>query len=155
MYAWFKPLNRILIESIGAQYGTSACHLDLVQWATKPVWRDLDATSQQALLEEGVRFLARQLEAEQYSLVVVNGRTALRAVEDHGIIRWGPARFKLREPTTQLFVADHGAQRFLGWSCNLQSQPGARRHIEALIDFVRRESGFSLLANTPHSEKAF
>lgn len=155
MYAWFKPLNRILTESIGAAYGESACHLDLVQWATKPVWRNLNATSQQTLLKDGVRFLARQIETERYPLVVVNGRTALRAVEEHGIVRWGPVRFTLREPTTQLFVAEHGAQRFLGWSCNLQSQPGARRHIEALVDFVRREAGFSLLANAPDSEKAF
>jgi hypothetical protein len=29
---------------------------------------------------------------------------------------------------------------FVGWSCNLQSQPGALRHVDRLIGFVRREA---------------
>jgi hypothetical protein len=61
----------------------------------------------------------------------------MSVVEAAGITSWlsvGPA---LGNPTTHLYVGERGDQRFLGWSCNLQSQPVARRHIDALIKFVK------------------
>lgn len=150
-YHWFRPLNHILTESIGASYGETACHLDLVQWATNPVWRDLDVAARATLLDEGVRFLTQQLRTENYRLILVNGRTALRVVEDAGIVTWQPSGIALHEPSTELVVGDNGPQRFLGWSCNIQSQPGARRHIGALIAFVKEHAGFSLMANPEHN----
>jgi hypothetical protein len=136
-YAWFRPLNFILTESIGASYGTDACHLDLVQWATDPVWRALDKTIRSKLLDDGVEFLKAQLASEKYRLVIVNGRTVMNVIEAAGITSWLSVGPVLRNPTTHLYVGERGNQRFLGWSCNLQSQPGARRHIDALIEFVR------------------
>jgi hypothetical protein len=144
-YAWFKPLNFILTESIGASYGTDACHLDLVQWATNPVWRALDKTIRSKLLDDGVEFLRAQLASEKYRLVIVNGRTVMNFVEAAGITSWLSVGPVLGNPTTHLYVGERGDQRFLGWSCNLQSQPGARRHIEALIEFVRKYADLSPL----------
>src|SRR5436309_2113467 len=42
-YRWFTPLDRILRSALAVSYfdGT-ACHLDLVQWATDPLWGQLD-----------------------------------------------------------------------------------------------------------------
>ena len=153
-YGWFKPLNLILAESIGASYGQTACHLDLVQWATKPVWRELDTDVRARLLTDGVDFLTRQLSTENYRLVLVNGRTVMDAVENAGIVTWQATGVTLREPTATLVVGNHGGQRFLGWTCNLQSQPGARRHIGVLIDFVRDQAGFSLVPNVEGNECA-
>ena len=136
-YAWFKPLNYILTEGTGASYGTDACHLDLVQWATDPVWRLLDKTIRSKLLDDGVRFLNTQLTSEKYQLVIVNGRTVMDVIAAAGITSWMPVGPVLQNPTTHLYVGERGDQRFLGWSCNLQSQPGARRHIDGLIGFVR------------------
>jgi hypothetical protein len=144
-YHWFNPLNQVLSEGIGASYGSTACHLDLAQWATDPVWRDLDATVRMKLLDDGVDFLVNQLEREQYRLVLVNGRTVMKEVESTGITSWKSVGSALSDPTTDLYVGDCGNQRFLGWSCNLQSQPGARRHIGALTIFVKEFAGFSLL----------
>jgi hypothetical protein len=140
-YGWFKPLNHILTQSIGASYGTTACHLDLVQWATNPVWRALDAAVRVRLLDDGARFLNSQLAAEKYRLIIVNGRTVMKVVEAAGIISWTPVGPVLQNPTAHLFVGERGNQRFLGWSCNLQSQPGASRHKDALIEFVKINSG--------------
>lgn len=153
-YGWFKPLNLILAKSIGATYGRTACHLDLVQWATKPAWRDLDVETRSKLLVDGVEFLSRQLSTENYRLILVNGRTALDAVADAGIVSWQPTGVTLRDPTTTLFIGNGEGQRFLGWSCNLQSQPGARRHIGALIDFVSDQAAFSLTPNAAVTDGA-
>jgi hypothetical protein len=36
---WFDPLDRLQRSATGASYyDATACHLDLVQWATDPVW---------------------------------------------------------------------------------------------------------------------
>jgi hypothetical protein len=36
---WFDPLDRLLREgAFVSYYDGTACHLDLVQWATSPVW---------------------------------------------------------------------------------------------------------------------
>jgi hypothetical protein len=150
-YHWFNPLNQVLSEGIGASYGSTACHLDLAQWATDPVWRDLDATVRMKLLDDGVDFLVNQLEREQYRLVLVNGRTVMNEVESAGITSWKSVGSALSDPTTDLYVGDSGNQRFLGWSCNLQSQPGARRHIGALTSFVKEFAGFSLLADATNN----
>src|SRR5438477_512425 len=69
-------------------FDRSACHLDLVQWATHPIWGGLDDVVRARLLAADRPFLVRQLEREQYRTVVVNGRTALRWVERAGLVRW-------------------------------------------------------------------
>jgi hypothetical protein len=38
-WRWFRPLDKLLEKSVGATYEQrNACHLDLVQWATDPVF---------------------------------------------------------------------------------------------------------------------
>lgn len=153
-YAWFKPLNWILAQSIGASYGTTACHLNLAQWATHPVWRTLNATVRWRLIDDGVGFLESQLVNEGYRLVIANGRTVMNVVEAAGITSWTNIGSVPQNPTARLYVGERGNQRFLGWSCNLQSQPGARRHVEALIEFVRTHCGCDEPIRDPEFEKA-
>jgi hypothetical protein len=52
---WFDPLDRLLRTGAGVSYyDGSACHLDLVQWATDPIWgRIADRGVRGALLAEG------------------------------------------------------------------------------------------------------
>lgn len=38
---WFNKLERVLRQVDASYYDGSACHLDLVQWATDPVWGKL------------------------------------------------------------------------------------------------------------------
>jgi hypothetical protein len=40
---WFDPLDQALRAAFGVSYyAGTACHLDLVQWATTPVWNNRD-----------------------------------------------------------------------------------------------------------------
>jgi hypothetical protein len=59
---WFDKLNA-LVRGAGADfYDGTACHLDLVQWATDPVWGAFpkaDAAVQAHLLAEDAPFLRR------------------------------------------------------------------------------------------------
>jgi hypothetical protein len=126
-YHWFNPLNRVLRDALGVSYwdGT-ASHLDLVQWATAPVWGGLDSAVRVRLLDADTAFLSRQLIDGGYRLVVVNGRTAMDWVERAGLVAWHEERRLTGPPSARVCIGDAGGRRFVGWSCNLQSQHGAR-----------------------------
>lgn len=145
-YAWFRPLDHILCAGADASYysGTicrdSACHLDLAQWATSRRWDDLDETVQEKLLEDGIPFLLQQLRQGNYRLVLANGRKVITAIEKANLTTWNRVGH-LGNPSTDLYIGEGGATRFLAWSCNIQSQPGADRHIPTLARFVAKYSG--------------
>ena len=54
---WFDVLEKIL-RPLGASYYTgTACHLDLVQWATDPTWGKLRGDLKKNLVEADLSFL--------------------------------------------------------------------------------------------------
>lgn len=136
-YRWFDPLNDVIHEALGVSYvERSACHLDLVQWATKPLWGELPADIQDELLRQDLGFLRRQLGQSHYRVVVVNGRSAMSWVERSGLVRWQPVCTLDGPPTAQVCVGQARDVRFVGWSCNLQSQHGAPRHAPRLAELL-------------------
>jgi hypothetical protein len=136
---WFDPLNTILYEALGASYyDETACHLDLVQWATDPIWKELRRVEQERLLDGDQDFLRKQLKHEGYRVIVVNGATAMGWVQRAGIARWKHTDAIEDPPAARLAVSRGEGALFLGWSCNLQSQPGARRHVGRLVDLLER-----------------
>jgi hypothetical protein len=135
---WFNPLDEILRNALGASYkdGT-ACHLDLVQWATDPVWAGIpDPKVRQALLMEGVRHLHAQLEHSRVRLVLINGQGVIAqlkaqpfgslSLEEVGTLPMG------HTTCTLVRGADAGIT-FLGWSTNLQSSFGVSKAFRATL----------------------
>jgi hypothetical protein len=140
-YRWFNVLDRILTEALGVSYfHKTACHLDLVQWATDPIWKELARDQQERLLEGDRDFLGRQLAHEGYKVVVVNGATAMRWAQAAGIVTWHETDRIEASPAARFSVGRGQGALLVGWSCNLQSQPGAMRHVEPLIDLVKKHA---------------
>ena len=121
---WFDPLDEILRAALGASfYDHTACHLDLVQWATRPVWSELSKNARKILLSEGRPHVQRILRHGTVRTVLLNGRQ----VVDHvmaarlgelrlsGEVRINPTR------SCSLYTGECGAVKFIGWSTNLQS----------------------------------
>jgi hypothetical protein len=133
---WFDQLE-LVIERLGASYydGT-ACHLDLVQWATDPTWAKLDRVSQVRLLAEGVLFLRHQLDAEPIEIVLLNGRAVIDAFEqatpirmrDAGIASVAGATTRASFKTGRL-----GRALVIGWSVNLQSSFGVTTALRGAV----------------------
>lgn len=140
-YRWFNALDRILTEALGVSYfHKTACHLDLVQWATDPIWKELHRDQQERLLEGDRDFLRRQLTHEGYKVVIVNGATAMRWAQAADIVAWRETDRLEASPAARFSVGHGEGALFLGWSCNLQSQPGALRHVMPLIDLVKKHA---------------
>ena len=80
-YEWFNDLELIL-NACGSSYcDGSACHLDLIQWATKPTWTKLPSRAQSCLLDSDLPFLKEQLRNENIKLLLVNGRRVIKEFE--------------------------------------------------------------------------
>jgi hypothetical protein len=124
---WFNPLDDILREALGVSfYSGTACHLDLVQWATFPVWRELGDIVKGALLDESLPHLRNQLSFGKVGTVLLNGRQVIDHVEFAGLVRLrrcGTLRINARL-SCSLYRGECGAIKFIGWSSNLQSSRG-------------------------------
>jgi uracil-DNA glycosylase len=76
---WFGRFEPILTAFDASYENGSACHLDLVQWATNPTWKRLGAPIRKALIEADAPFLESQLRAnENITLLLVNGSAVWR-----------------------------------------------------------------------------
>lgn len=124
-FNWFRPI----LEACGASFDDgTACHLDLVQWATDPTWAKLrPASTRKQLLAEDSAFLAEQLQNERLRLLLVNGISVLRELR-----RTITPEFDVLDPIigyahvdTRLFAGTIlDRVRVVGWSTNLQSSFG-------------------------------
>lgn len=132
-YGWFKTLDDVIKPGLGVSYfDGSLCHLDLCQWATKKKWGDLDATSRNTLLEDGLPHLRNQLTKSDIPLVVVNGKSVWNQIEFSGMgtpKNIGTLHFGAKKTSCQMLEMTFENVRFVGWTANLQSQNGANSKI--------------------------
>jgi hypothetical protein len=86
-YGWFNYLQTWILDPLGASYeGGSAVHLDLVQWATNPVWSKIeDERTKHALITDDVEFLAELLKYKKYEMLLLNGRTVFDSFNYHDL----------------------------------------------------------------------
>lgn len=140
---WFDPLDRVLRTGTGSSYyDGSACHLNLVAWATDPVWRGLDRRAWQRLVDADLPFLVAVLRSGGQGTVVVNGRTTMDEVAAAGLVDWTADRVLDGPPRTRLCLGESPeGVRYAGWTCNLQNQPGAARLAGELAAWLRAVGG--------------
>jgi len=135
---WFNPLDQLL-RGIGVSYfdGT-ACHLNLIQWATTPRWRNIpDKSVRLALLEDGVPHLRRQLEHEGIRTILLNGRQVLDQVSRAGLVDLVDAgRLALSSGICSLVTGQGSGVCWMGWSTNLQTK------FRVSTEFVQRLDGW-------------
>ena len=151
---WFLPLDGILRAGARASYYADsrsdaryldlACHLDLAQWATSDRWGVLSPPQKKKLLNDGFPLLRQQISQGHYRLLIINGSGVKNLIDRFQFrpINWRKVRSLEREqgkPGAKLHEAVCGNTLFLAWSCNIQSQPGADRHIPELARFVAEQ----------------
>jgi len=134
---WFDVLDQVLRNGLGVNYyDGSACHLDLVQWATIPVWGKLsDRGVKQALLNESLPHLRNQLKFGKIQLVAVNGRQVLEQVVAVGLARLElSGTLRVGSMACSLYSGKGAGVQFVGWSTNLQSSFGVTRELKSQLE---------------------
>jgi hypothetical protein len=141
--SWFDRLNEVIHAATGASYyDGSACHLDLVQWATDPIWGSLPASTRRILLDEGLPHLRHLLTQHHIRIVLLNGRQVIEQIRSSRLVRLEhcdriPA--SARVPCS-LYCGEFEMVRFVGWSTNLQSSRGVPRDFRSrLSDWLSRK----------------
>lgn len=140
---YFGVLDRFLRKTgAGIYFDGSACHLDLVQWATDPVWSDLKKLSPgtcELLIKRDREFLAWQLAHENIRVVLCNGRSVVEAVDTAGIAAMeqvGTLHYGVDgRSTVKVHVGQANGVTFLGWNPVLH-QPLAAEARESLAAWV-------------------
>lgn len=143
---WFDQLERVLRRLNVSYYEGTACHLDLVQWATDPTWGSLPASIRRRLLEEDAEFLWKQLTCESIELLLLNGRGVVKEFERRYALRFTQiATERFGKIPTTFFRGNIGKVLIVGWSTNLQSTRGvtnfAREEIVARVRELAALSG--------------
>jgi hypothetical protein len=144
---WFDQLEPIL-QSVGTSYyDSSACHLDLVQWATNPVWSRIpDQTVRERLLEQDVGFLCQQLRSRTYKLVLINGKGVVEQFEAAmGITLRSMGSVTGTSASSRLLIGNlPWGTRVIAWSINVQSSFGVcnalRDRLAACVAELARSS---------------
>lgn len=131
----------MIVDACGASYKDgSAASLDIVQWATQPVWGGLTVRQKRKLLESDVPFLAQQLRNEKIEALLINGRGVMEALRQFmglelrqsEIIKGVPGTPNI--PDTRLYTGSlFGRIRVVAWNVNLQGTPGMNDAASRLI----------------------
>ena len=144
-YAYFGKLETVLRHLKASFYDGSACHLDLVQWATRPRWVELDPWEREALLQADVPFLKSQLSHEHLRLVVINGAGVREQYERFFGVRLQEVQFPRQAclevsggPSIGFFQGRTSSdQHVVGWNINLQSTFGvSKENVRAVAEHV-------------------
>ena len=149
---WFNPLNNMLAGiGHGTLYDGGACHVDLVPWATRPIWGRLSDMDRRLLLRQGRPVLHRLLASLHVEVLLLNGTTVVDAFQHDtgGRLRceyvsdwatstgrsrrwWGTVRklggLELERPVT-----------VLGWNWNLQSSFVESNIRQSIYDWAAAE----------------
>lgn len=144
-YGWFKTMQSAVLDPFNVHYASgTACHLDLVQWATSPIWRDLSASQRAALLEQDSRFLAHQIRTGSASMILMNGQQVVNQLRTAGIVdsetlyndsyetKKGPVSYSVFTGRS----SDSPETLFVGWSFyvqNMRIKMDARRAVVSSI----------------------
>lgn len=151
-YNWFNPLEALLNTAASASYyDRSACHLDLVQWATDPVWGKLtDRGAAALLLEEGRLHLETLLARSNVHLVLLNGATVVEQLQDIGLARLREVKKIAKGNTTcRLLVGEGHGINYVGWSTNLQTSFGVSNEFKQRLAGEVKELVEALVPATP------
>jgi hypothetical protein len=132
-YHWFNKLERIL-KHVNASYcNGSACHLDLVQWATDRSWSRLHHDEQDTLIKADVCFLKAQLCNEKLRLLLLNGTGIRREYEKWlgGKLEESPLP-RVKRPLTLFTGRAACGLKVVGWNLNLQTNRASNKEIEVI-----------------------
>ncbi|MBA3470949.1 MAG: hypothetical protein H0T53_15045 [Herpetosiphonaceae bacterium] len=136
---WFDQLQ-VILDPLNVSYAEgSTVHLDLVQWATDPIWRHLDAPTISRLLHEDAGFLRQQLENERIDVLLLNGRSVINHLQWAFNMALQPVSTNLSSGrlATEIVVGSGiGRCTIIGWSTNLQSSFGVTRELRQQLAAV-------------------
>ena len=158
---WFKKLDVVVAGSGSSFYSkcSSACHLDLIPYATERKWVELSSQQKGWLNVIAKDSLGLLLRDSPVRLLILNGQSVVNAFEEISGIKlkseeqktWSLPRRNVKDvvgvaysgETDELAGIDLSRKvRILGFNHNLQSSFGVTNHVmQEIHRWIRKETG--------------
>lgn len=141
-YQWFDPLEKILKHFNVSYYSGTACHLDLVQWATNSAWSKLSKSIQKNLILQDKNFLNKQLIHENIEILLLNGRSVINNFQNIFECHLNEdTKLEENQLNSKIYQGRLLGIKVIGWSINLQSSHGVTNtFIEKIAETVVKPS---------------
>jgi hypothetical protein len=141
-YQWFTEIERVALAPLGLSYeDQSAAHLDVIQWATDPVWSQIeDKSTCQEMLNDDANFLHYQLESYDFRYILMNGKTVIEQVKSLGLVdlqEVGTISFGHGNARSKLWKGHLGDKTFLGWNLNIQRHEATSQNKAELTQWLQ------------------
>ncbi|KAA3436368.1 hypothetical protein [Rufibacter hautae] len=146
---WFDQLQNFILNNFSVSYYLeTACHLDIVQWATDPIWRDLDYFTKSELIQNDIKFLKEQLLHEQIEVLLINGREASNLFQNYfKPILLKHERLVVKNKTCDMYFSElelgNRTLKIFSWSNNLQSSIGITNEMRKEIGYWIKEKSIA------------
>jgi|LauGreDrversion4_2_1035121.scaffolds.fasta_scaffold38581_4 hypothetical protein len=145
-YEWFLKLEEIVLKPAGFTYygrDASACHLDLVQWATDPVWSRIKSPAvRKKLLTDDKEFLRFQLSNYKFDYVYLNGGTVVEQFMALDIAELSVVHHVTRNSmggTHKVFKGAANGTTYLGWGINAASNDANKLGLVELSQWIKTQ----------------
>lgn len=145
-YEWFLRLEEIVLSPAGYTYyggNASACHLDLVQWATDPVWGSIKAAVKKRLLSDDKEFLRFQLTNYKFDFVYLNGGTVIEQFLKLGIAKlsevYSVTRNSKGGTPHKVYKGTANGTTYLGWGINAASRDANKIGLTELSNWIKNQ----------------
>jgi len=120
---WFAPMELLVRGITGTSFfDGSAYHLDLVHWATDPLWGRLGKGVQRELLLRDRPAVVEQLDNPSLEIIYLNGKTVCDEVSSFVALSGRPARFRGQGSQRRFYRGRHGKAMVIGCSSNIQEE---------------------------------
>lgn len=148
-YQWFNYLEKVVNSALRSSYfNDTACHLDLVQWATDPVWSNIlkqDAIDARYLLESDLPFLIEQINWLQKNnknlrCFFLSGRTVVERLKDVFQLQFaGKTQAPEKDIQYSLYKGQIDGIAAYGTSMNVSDSHTSDTHREWLAEWLGNE----------------
>ena len=140
-FEWFDDIENVVLKPNGMSYRSGeACHLDIIQWATNPIWSKITNQKECAsLLENDSDFLRFQISSQNYDFIFLNGNTVIKQLKSLNLVKlqhsgFTPFGHGLRR--SRLWLGELGNTKFIGWNLNIQRHETTPSNKEALSSWI-------------------
>ena len=138
---WFSKMQDTILSPINFSYiGRSAAHLDLIQWATDPLWQKMkeeDPIEAAEHLAADLPFLVKQLEQSESDFIFLSGTPVIDSLTEVLDLKFeGKTAAEGKSSQNSLYVGSWKNAVVLGTSMNVPDSHTSSAHRDFLSKWI-------------------
>jgi hypothetical protein len=138
---WFSKMQETVVTPTRASYeGRTAAHLDLIQWATDPLWKDMleiDEAAAQEHIAADHPFLEQQINDSSAKIFFLSGSPVIDALKDKFQLQdAGKTQAEGKRGQNNLYVGKWKDALVLGSTMNIPDSHTSNAHRDYLSRWI-------------------